>query len=254
MVFSYHIIEVLYMNAVFHFQNIKRNRGSFFYKIIVFGVFLLLCFIIIYNTQIIPALLPFAEAKTSTVITSRVQNIIGNGMKSVYSDLVELKYDSNGNVVSLETNIAKLALINSDIVQNVTDELSNNDRISIDVPLGTLSGGALFTGRGPNIRIPLAVSPKITCETENEFFESGINQTLHRIIAKVKVDTYILLPASPKTVSVETKYCVAETVIVGKVPDAYTKINRLEDDISESEIDDIYDFGDCMCICDMYVD
>lgn len=231
------------MNAVFHFRNKRRAKEKLFSKIIIVSIFFLLCFIVIYNTQIIPVLLPFAEAKTSTVITSEVQKIIGSSIKNTYNDLVLLKYDANGNVVSLETNIAKITSMNSDIVQRVTNELLSKDRMSINIPLGTLSGGALLTGRGPNISIPLAFSPKITCNTENEFYESGINQTLHRIVAKVRVDAYILLPASPKTVSVETEYCVAETVIVGKVPDAYTKISRLEDDISEKEIDDIYDFG-----------
>ena len=51
------------------------------------------------------------------------------------------------------------------------------------------------------------------------------------------------MPMSTQTMNVTTKYCVAETVIVGEVPDAYTKINRLDDELSESDIDDIYDFG-----------
>jgi hypothetical protein len=38
-------------------------------------------------------------------------------------------------------------------------------------------------------------------------------------------------------------YCVAETLIVGEVPDALTQINRLTEEISEEEIDDVNDFG-----------
>ena len=61
--------------------------------------------------------------------------------------------------------------------------------------------------------------------------------------ACVEAEIYILIPAAPQKITVTAEYRIAETVIVGKVPDAYTKINRFADDIAESEIDDIYDFG-----------
>ena len=63
------------------------------------------------------------------------------------------------------------------------------------------------------------------------------------MVARVEAEVYALIPAATQKFTVKADYCIAETVIIGKVPDAYTKINRFADDIAESEIDDIYDFG-----------
>ena len=52
-----------------------------------------------------------------------------------------------------------------------------------------------------------------------------------------------LLPGAVRTFAVPTDVCVAETVIVGKVPEAYTRIDRFSSDVSEAEIDDIADYG-----------
>lgn len=230
------------MNEVFHCGTKKRNRFlSLFKRLILFLIFFLVATLLIYNFQIIPVLSPYAKAKASTEITSVVQETIQKIITN--ENLTYLKYDSNGNVVSLQTNTARLSALNAEITDAVIKNLSKKDRLTIKIPIGNLSGGVLFTGKGPDISIPLASTPKITCKLENEFYESGINQTLHRIVAKVNVETFVLIPSSPESIAVETDYCISETVIVGKVPDAYTKINRLNEDVSESDIDDIYDFG-----------
>lgn len=232
------------MNAVFHCKTQKNKRlSTLFKKTVIFLLFLAVTMLLLYNLQIIPVLEPFAEAQTSTLVTSKVQQIIKKTVNGTAQNFVELKYDEYGNVVSLTTNTILLSILNADIIENVAKELSKNEKLTVEIPIGNLSGGAFLTGRGPDISIPLSVSPKITCKIENEFYESGINQTLHRIVANISVDTYIFIPIATKKIEVDTSFCIAETVIVGKVPDAYTKINRLSDDISESEIDDIYDFG-----------
>lgn len=219
----------------------KSNR---FVKMFCFLLFICLSLTLIYNCQIIPSLIPFAKAKISTEITKVVQNVVKSCVKNGdYSDFIRLSYNTEGNVTALETNYAAIALTNSELTDGTVKELSKNNLITVEIPLGTLSGGTILAGKGPDIRIKVKISPKITSEIENEFYESGINQTLHRIVAKINVKTYALLPMSPREIEVPTKICLAETVIVGKVPDAYTKINRLDDELEESDIDDIYDFG-----------
>lgn len=231
-------------NTVFACRPSKRER--FFQKIkkcFFFLLFLLFSAVLIYNLQIIPALIPLTKAQATTEITRHLQGAIRNAARQANTSLVHLSRSTDGSIVSLETDSAAIADISAKIVQETIDALCENEQIKIALPLGNLSGGALLTGRGPKIHIPITVSPRVSCEIENEFYESGINQTLHRVVAEIEVETFALLPFSVQKIPVETEYCLAETVIVGKVPDAYTKIHRLSDDIAESEIDDIYDFG-----------
>lgn len=227
-------------------RRLKKRPLFFVKKILCFLLFICLSLTLIYNIQIIPALIPLAKANATTAVTLEMQKIIGACVtERSYGDFVKLNYDTNGDVVSLETNTGCIALLTADITESAINSLCKNNSLNVSIPIGNLTGGAIFTGKGPAIDIDITVSKKIVCNIKNEFYESGINQTLHRIIAEVETEVYALVPMSPQTVTVVTQYCIAETVIVGDVPSAYTKINRLseDDDLEESDIDDIFDFG-----------
>lgn len=223
-------------------KNEKRRR---FAKIVVFALFLLLSCVLIYNLQILPVLFPLAKAKCTTELTDAVNRIVRARMQSDsdgYADFVRLHFGEDGSVASVETNTPRLAKLSGDVVGDVTDALTH-ERMTVRIPLGSLSGSALLSGKGPDVRVRLAVSQKITCAVRGDFTESGINQTLHRVFLRVTVEVCALLPGAVQTFSVPTDVCVAETVIIGKVPEAYTRIDRFASDVTETEIDDISDYG-----------
>lgn len=223
-------------------KNEKRRR---FAKIVVFALFLLLSCVLIYNLQILPVLFPLAKAKCTTELTDAVNRIVRARMQSDsdgYADFVRLHFGEDGSVASVETNTPRLAKLSGDVVGDVTDALTH-ERMTVRIPLGSLSGNALLSGKGPDVRVKLAVSQKITCAVRGDFTESGINQTLHRVFLRVTVEVCALLPGAVQTFSVPTDVCVAETVIIGKVPEAYTRIDRFASDVTETEIDDISDYG-----------
>ncbi len=223
-------------------KNEKRRR---FAKIVVFALFLLLSCVLIYNLQILPVLFPLAKAKCTTELTDAVNRIVRARMQSDsdgYADFVRLHFGEDGSVASVETNTPRLAKLSGDVVGDVTDALTH-ERMTVRIPLGSLSGSALLSGKGPDVRVRLAVSQKITCAVRGDFTESGINQTLHRVFLRVTVEVCVLLPGAVQTFSVPTDVCVAETVIIGKVPEAYTRIDRFASDVTETEIDDISDYG-----------
>lgn len=222
-------------------KNEKRRR---FAKIVVFALFLLLSCVLIYNLQILPVLFPLAKAKCTTELTDAVNRIVRARMQSDsdgYADFVRLHFGEDGSVASVETNTPRLAKLSGDVVGDVTDALTH-ERMTVRIPLGSLSGSALLSGKGPDVRVKLAVSQKITCAVRGDFTESGINQTLHRVFLRVTVEVCALLPGAVQTFSVPTDICVAETVIIGKVPEAYTRIDRFASDVTETEIDDISDY------------
>ena len=223
-------------------KNEKRRR---FAKTVVFALFLLLSCVLIYNLQILPVLFPLAKAKCTTELTDAVNRIVRARMQSDsdgYADFVRLHFGEDGSVASVETNTPRLAKLSGDVVGDVTDALTH-ERMTVRIPLGSLSGSALLSGKGPDVRVKLAVSQKITCAVRGDFTESGINQTLHRVFLRVTVEVCALLPGAVQTFSVPTDVCVAETVIIGKVPEAYTRIDRFASDVTETEIDDISDYG-----------
>jgi hypothetical protein len=59
-------------------------------------------------------------------------------------------------------------------------------------------------------------------EFKNSFEATGINQTRHRIIIEANVTVGVLIPGEKTSANIKTDITVAETVIVGSVPDSYT--------------------------------
>lgn len=217
-----------------------RGIASF----LLFSLLLLLACALIYNLQVLPVLLPLAKANCTTALTDTVQRIVQARMRSDgdgYADYVRLCFATDGTVASVETNTPRLSVLAGEVVQDITDACTQ-DRMAIRIPLGSLSGNALFSGKGPDVQINLAVSEKITCTVHGDFVESGINQTLHRVFLRITVEVAALLPGAVRTFSVPTDICVAETVIVGKVPEAYTRIDRSAA-IDETALNDLADYG-----------
>ena len=56
-------------------------------------------------------------------------------------------------------------------------------------------------------------------DIESEFETTGINQVCHRIYIVLKMSTSALIPNYSTDVNFTTRVCVAQTIIVGKVPE-----------------------------------
>ena len=78
-----------------------------------------------------------------------------------------------------------------------------------------------MAGRGPDI--PLQVVPASFVESTivDSLETAGINQTQHRIFIRFTVEMSAILPGYSTEVIVENEVCVAQTLIVGKVPQVY---------------------------------
>ena len=106
-----------------------------------------------------------------------------------------------------------------DIILKRVDQVSARD---LSIPVGTLTGSTLLAGRGPRISVRMESVGSSSATFENEFTSAGINQTKHKIVLKIDVSASILLPGFSTAVVVSNNVTVAETVIVGSVPDTYT--------------------------------
>ena len=58
-------------------------------------------------------------------------------------------------------------------------------------------------------------------EFSNSIVTAGINQTKHQINLNVIVDIDILIPWGTESAQVVTEVLIADTGVVGKVPDTY---------------------------------
>lgn len=149
-------------------------------------------------------------------------------------------YDKNGKILSIETDTTKLIKVKTEFTKAFTSLMNEQGSIvKISVPLGTLIGHEYTIGRGPKISFNLQFNCTVNAELKSKFSDAGVNNTLHTMELQVTNYIYVIIPWGHNSQTVNTKYIISETVIVGDVPEAFTNINGADDEIT----DDIVDHG-----------
>ena len=123
--------------------------------------------------------------------------------------------------------MARINELSSKILDKVVGSTQDNT-ITIEIPSGNLTGASLLMGRGPRIPVRIVVLSSSRVEFSNGIVTAGINQTKHQISLRVTVDMEILVPWGTENTQVSTDVLIADTVIVGKVPDTYLNMQQNE--------------------------
>ena len=103
----------------------------------------------------------------------------------------------------------------------VLEELEGLDVSQIHIPLGSLVDLDILWGLGPELKVHAMTVGTVEGEFESSFSSAGVNQTLHRIELVLHIPLTLMLPAGAVETNCDTRLCVAETVIVGQVPQFY---------------------------------
>ncbi len=221
----------------------KRQKKAIIYRLL-FIFFILFSLIIIYTYQVVPALCDSAKAYLGNTVTRELNLAMSEYTeKNIDKSYINVKYSDNGKVSSVSANVNLINSARTQVSKNILAKLRNGEISSVRLPLGCMLDSAFLYAKGPKLTFNVIGSENFVSSVESEFTESGINQTLHRIYLIFTVNLKLNMPTQNVSVPITSKHLIAETIIVGDVPDAYTNISRFFDDISESEIDDINDFG-----------
>ena len=195
-------------------------------KLICFFLSVALLSLTIVGTNHLRSLLGnLAVTRVSNMVGRVVMEAVSDAVNSgeiQYNDLISLEKDADGGIAALQSNMAEFNRLQSAITKDILDRLGQVSEMDLTIPLGTLTGSALLVGRGPSLSVRMQSLGSCSAHFENQFDQAGINQTTHRILLCVDVSMSILLPGFRTSTQVSNAFSVAETVIVGSVPDTYT--------------------------------
>ncbi len=138
-----------------------------------------------------------------------------------YDRIVYFEKDLDGRITALKTNMSEVNRLKTDILNIINDEILALDTSDIGIPLGSLILPEFFSGKGPAVPVHILAIRNSDAVFSSDFSHAGINQTLHQLIMKVSVDVSVLVLAKTESFSVNSEVVVAETVIVGEVPQTY---------------------------------
>jgi sporulation protein YunB len=145
-----------------------------------------------------------------------------------YGDIVAVNKDETGKITSIEANMMLVNHLKLAATDRILEEIQKEDNQLVRIPLGNLTGLQFFSDRGPDVEIRVIPLGYVQTSIHNQFTSAGINQTLHRIMLETGIQVLIQLPGRTIRAETTTAYCIAETVIVGEVPEAYAGI-RLDE-------------------------
>ena len=160
-----------------------------------------------------------------------------------YQNFVIFEKDETGHITALRSNVAEVNRMQGQITDEILHRLSEVATSELEIPLGTLTGSALLAGRGPSLFVRMQAVGSASAAFRNQFTAAGINQTRHQIFLDVDVYMSILLPGTKTSTRVSNEIAVAETVIVGGVPDTYTYFSTMPDEIGQYAEDYIMNNG-----------
>ena len=138
-----------------------------------------------------------------------------------YDRIVYFEKDLEGRITALKTNMSEINRLKTDILNIINDEILALDTSDIGITLGSLILPELLSGKGPAVPLHILSIRNSDAVFSSAFSQAGINQTLHQITMEVSVDVAVLVLARTENFTVNSEVVVAETVIVGDVPQTY---------------------------------
>ena len=138
-----------------------------------------------------------------------------------YDRIVYFEKDLDGRITALKTNMSEVNRLKTDVLNIINDEIMALDNSDIGVPLGSLFLPELFSGRGPAIPVHILSIRNSDASFVSSFSQAGINQTLHRLNMEVSIDVAVLVLGETSSFTISSEVVVAETIIVGQVPNTY---------------------------------
>lgn len=175
-----------------------------------------------------PAVAQLAQTQVENTMTAVIELAVTEDLarrEVSYGDLVTITRDQSGAITALSTDMAQMNLLRSELTAAVLEALHGVDVSDIRLPLGSLLDFEPLWAKGPDIRVRAMTVGTVSAEFESEFSSAGVNQTLHRVWLEVLVPMTVLLPGEELEISVHTRLAVAETVIVGQVPNTYLSLD-----------------------------
>lgn len=173
-----------------------------------------------------PVIQEFAKTQAKFLAVTTINQAIDAELQEypvVYEDLVRVTRSPAGAVQALELDPAGVNNISSRLTLAANAALHGQMSRRVRIPLGTVLGVQLLAGRGPLVDIYIQPSSYVESSFLSTLEGAGFNQTMHNLVLRMTVTVETFSVGYHTTQVVTSDMILAQTVIVGDVPDFYTQ-------------------------------
>lgn len=221
-----------YNSEYIRFKINKCKRKAFRKKITLFLIILSIIIYILsrYFINIVnPIILSYGEQNVLKITTQSCNDAISQISKGVlYDDLISIGYNPDGSISYIKSKTDNINKISNLLAQSTQTNLDSYSKLGYKIPVGTLSGIGILTGRGSQITFFINPIGSVLCKFSTSFTSAGINQTLHKILVTIETDVSLVLPFQTKKIKKSSDFLLSECIIIGKIPSTYFNISQLE--------------------------
>ena len=201
-----------------------RRKIRSIFRLSLFWLAIGMSFFLMFRSRYRDVIRELAETQvkntTSDLTNDAIARQIADGIIQ-YDRIVFFEKDLDGRITALKTNMSEVNRLKTDILNIINDEILALDTSDIGIPMGSLFLPELLSGKGPVIPVHILSIRNSDASFSSNFVQAGINQTLHQLIMLVSVDVAILVLGQTGSFTITSEVVVAETVIVGDVPNTF---------------------------------
>ncbi len=203
----------------------KKQKHALTFKLVCVFLILAILFILL-DIPIRPVVRENAKYIVKNEVTLMINECVADYLQENnidYTDLITVSLNDKKEVTTIGTNTIAINKLKADITNAIANELKDSRGEKIRVSLGNLFDSYILDYIGIEFQVKLTDYGFIETDITSSFKSAGINQTLHRINLKIKVDVNINVGTLYQSETVETEILLAETVMLGNVPEMYIK-------------------------------
>lgn len=207
----------------------RKKNGWLRWLILV--VLLLTAAVIAMEQNLSQTLLDMAFARAYSMAVETINRAVKQAMAQgvTYEELIDAQMDAEGRVSMLRANTMRMNELASQTALLAERELGSAENQFVEIPLGAALGVSFLSGFGPRLEVRILPVGAVHTSFDTEFETAGINQTRHKIFLNLRATVSLIVPTGSQLVEVTSTVPIAESIIVGEVPDSFVDVNNEED-------------------------
>ncbi|MBQ9264433.1 MAG: sporulation protein YunB [Clostridia bacterium] len=168
-----------------------------------------------------------AEAMAVEYMNEAVREMMGGDI--TYEDLITVRTDATGRITMLQANAVRMNELATATALEAQAHLESADAQSVSIPLGAALGIPFLSALGPRVQVRIVPVSAVSAAFSTEFESAGINQTRHKIYLSLHAVVQLVIPSRAKQVALNGQVLIAESIIVGEVPQSYVNVPETSD-------------------------
>ncbi|MEG0570737.1 MAG: sporulation protein YunB [Oscillospiraceae bacterium] len=216
----------------------NKSKKSIILKRTAFLLFVSSIIILIFlDINIRPVIKKVANNQGKVITTGFIDKAILQTLSDEqisYEELVIVSRNSENEIIGVEANMSSINMLKAKLSQQINNNFTDLLSFTYNIPIGTLLGSDYFVGRGPSIEFKISPTGFVQTNFASRFSSVGINQTMHQIMLEIQVQICTLLPFQQCVSTLKTEYLIAQTIIIGKVPNYYSNFLPKQEQISDN--------------------